>query len=173
MSGLNPITDVILEIATIVTDSELNIVASAEPIVLQQPAKLFETMDDWNQKHHMESGLWQKTQESRISLYQAEQNTLDFLKNYTEHNTSPLCGNSIYQDKRFIAQYMPLLNQHLNYRLIDVSSIKELVKRWDLGGQITKRIEKKNNHRALDDIIESIEELRIYKEHIFLKNLAT
>lgn len=167
MSGLNPESDVILEVATIVTDNALNTIAQGPALVIGHPPELFDSMDDWNQKHHTESGLWQKVCDSKITLAEAEQQTLAFIKAHSEAGHSPLCGNSIYQDKRFITKYMPLVDAHLSYRLIDVSTVKELVTRWDLAANIGATFTKKNGHRALDDILESVEELRFYRQHIF------
>lgn len=167
MSGLDPAVDVILEIATIVTDNELNLVATGPSLVLNQPAALFEQMDEWNQTHHTESGLWQKVLDSKVTLAEAEQQTLDFIKEHSEEKHSPLCGNSIHQDRRFITKYMPKIDDYLSYRLIDVSSIKEVVTRWGLLDKVEATLIKKNGHRALDDILESVEELKFYREHIF------
>lgn len=167
MSGLDPETDVILEIATVVTDNELTLVAKGPSLVLSQPAELFDKMDDWNQKHHTESGLWQKVQESTISLAEAEKTTLDFIRQHTEVGQSPLCGNSIHQDRRFICKYMPLIEAQLSYRIVDVSTVKELAARFGLLAKVKESFTKKNGHRAMDDILESIEELRFYRRHIF------
>lgn len=165
MSGLDPEKDVILEIATIVTDKHLEILAEGPTLIIGHDASLFDRMDDWNQAHHVKSGLWEKVVRSTTDLTAAESQTIEFLKDYTIARQNPLCGNSIAQDRMFINRYLPNLNQHLHYRMIDVSSIKELVKRWYPHGP--KEPAKQNNHRALDDIRESIEELRFYRDHYF------
>lgn len=167
MSGLRPEENVILEIATVVTDNALTIIDQGPAVVLSQPAELFDTMDDWNQKHHTESGLWQKVLDSKVTLAEAEQQTLDFIKEHSEEKHSPLCGNSIHQDRRFITKYMPKIDDYLSYRLVDVSSIKEVVTRWGLLDKVEATLIKKNGHRALDDILESVEELKFYRQHIF------
>ena len=163
MSGLDAARDVILEVATIITTSNLEIIETGPNIVIHQEEKLFETMDDWNKKHHTQSGLWQKVLESKTSMEEAETLTLDFIKKHTLPNQSPLCGNTIYQDRIFLSKYFKKVDEHLHYRLIDVSTIKELVKRWAPNGK--KAPTKKGDHRALSDIIESIEELRFYRDN--------
>lgn len=165
MSGLNAQTDEVLEVAVIVTDSELNILAEGPNLVIGHPAKLFDSMDEWNQKHHVQSGLWEKVVRSEVSVEQAEKAILDFLKPYTLERKNPLCGNSIAQDRMFIIRHMPKLDAYLHYRMIDVSSIKELTRRWYPNSQA--QLAKKNMHRALDDIRESIEELKFYRSHFF------
>lgn len=164
MSGLNPERDVILEIATLITDADLNILAEGPEIVVQQPAELFVQMDAWCQEHHTKSGLWQRVIESNVVLAEAEKQTLEFVKKYCKLRESPLCGNSIWQDRRFLARYMPSLDTYLHYRIIDVSSIKELVARWTPQHKFPS---KKGSHRALDDIRESLEELKHYRSTIF------
>ena len=165
MTGLNPEQDTVIEIATIITDSQLGIVAEGPNLIINQPAELYEQMDDWNQEHHKKSGLWDAVLASQTSLEQAEAETLAFIKTHTVERSSPLCGNSIHQDRRFIRRYLPQIDQHLHYRMIDVSSVKELCKRWYPGQEYAK---KQNLHRALDDIKESIEELKFYRQHIFV-----
>lgn len=166
MSGLDPERDVILEIATIITDADLNILAEGPEIVVQQPASLFANMDAWCQEHHTKSGLWQRVLESNITISEAETLTLDFVKKHCKSRESPLCGNSIWQDRRFVARYMRSLDAYLHYRIIDVSSIKELVVRW---APQHKFPSKKGNHRALDDIRESLDELRHYRTNAFVQ----
>ncbi len=166
MSGLNPQSDVILEIASIITDSDLNILAEGPNLTIHQEKNLFDLMDEWNQTHHVKSGLWDQVLQSKISTSQAELETLDFLSQYCEPKMSPLCGNSIAQDKMFLLQHMPQLANYLHYRLIDVSTIKELGRRWYKSGP--KPNPKKETHRALEDIKESIEELRFYQKHYFI-----
>jgi len=164
MTGLEPDRDTIIEMATIVTDGELNIIAEGPEIVIHQDASLFAGMDDWNKEHHTKSGLWQKVVASKISLAEAEAETLAFIKMHCGEKESPLCGNSIWQDRRFLVRYMPKIEQYMHYRLVDVSTIKELAVRWypDL-----KFAKKKGSHRALDDIRESVDELKFYREHLF------
>ena len=163
MSGLHPHVDVPLEIATIITDNDLNELAEGPNLVIHQPDSVLEAMDEWNTDHHGRSGLTQAVRESTISLQEAERQTLEFVKAWTQPNSSPLCGNSIAQDRRFIRRYMPDLDAHLHYRIIDISSIKELSWRWfELGPP-----EKRESHRALDDVRESIEELQFYRQTLF------
>jgi oligoribonuclease len=165
MSGLDPKTCVILEIATLITDKDLNLVAQGPALVIHQPLGLLEGMDDWNKKHHKASGLWEMVQSSRTTLAEAEQKTLEFVSLHCKEKTSPLCGNTIYQDRRFLIEYMPKLESYLHYRLVDVSTIKELVKRW-YGPELQAPL-KKQKHKALEDILETIEELKFYKANIF------
>ena len=165
MSGLNPEIDTILEIATVITDSELNTIAIGPELVINQEASLFDQMDDWNRKQHTKSGLWQKVLESNTSLDDAELTSLNFIIEHTVPNKSLLCGNTVYQDRRFLNKYMAKIDDHLHYRLIDVSTIKELAARWFPN---VPPHQKKNNHRALDDILESIAELKYYRQHIFI-----
>ena len=163
MSGLDPEHDVILEIATIVTDGDLDILAEGPTLVIHQSDEVLEGMDEWNTKHHGESGLTERVRASEIDTAEAEARTLEFLRDHVEPQTAPLCGNSIGQDRRFLYRYMPELSEFLHYRSVDVSSIKELVTRWyDL-----EPPEKDTRHRALDDIRESIDELRFYRDHVF------
>jgi oligoribonuclease len=165
MTGLDPDQDEIIEIATLITDAELNVIAEGPELVIHQPEKRFAKMDDWNQEHHTKSGLWAAVLKSEISMADAEQQTLAFLKQHIGERTSPLCGNSIWQDRRFLARHMPRLEAYLHYRLVDVSTIKELTRRWypDLGAYSKKVL----SHRALDDIRESIAELKFYREKLF------
>jgi oligoribonuclease len=163
MSGLDPERDTILEIATLVTDSDLEIVAEGPVIAVHQSDAVLESMDEWNREHHAASGLIGRVRASRIDLAEAERITLDFVRGHVDERTSPLCGNSIWQDRRFLARYMPKLESYLHYRIVDVSSIKELARRW-YPSQVP---EKKNTHLALDDVRESIEELRAYRRTIF------
>jgi oligoribonuclease len=165
MSGLDPKTCSILEIATLVTDKDLNPLAQGPSLVIRQPESVLNSMDEWNKEHHSKSGLVKAVQESKISLVQAEQQTLDFVSQHCAPQSSPLCGNTIYQDRRFLIEYMPKLESFLHYRLVDVSTIKELVKRW-YGPEFQAPI-KKQKHKALDDILETIEELKFYKKTVF------
>jgi oligoribonuclease len=165
MTGLDPKTCVILEIATLITDKDLNLVEQGPTLAIHQPEAVLEAMDDWNKKHHGESGLTAAVRASRISLGEAEKATLDFIAAHCKPRSSPLCGNTIYQDRRFLLEYMPTLDAYLHYRLVDVSTIKELVKRWY--GPEFQAPPKKQKHKALDDILETIEELRFYREKVF------
>jgi len=167
-TGIDVETRTILEIATIVTDKELNILEEGPNLVIHQSDDVLETMDAWCIKQHKESGLTEAVRRSKTSLKQAERKTLEFVSRYCPSGACPLCGNSICFDRRFIMRYMPGLNAHLNYRNVDVSSIKELVYRWYPA--TPKKIEKISSHRAMDDIRESIEELRLYRRTIFKEN---
>ncbi len=164
MTGLEPDRDTIIEMATLITDGELNVIAEGPEIVVRQDAKLFDGMDDWNREHHTKSGLWAKVITSEISLEEAEKRTLDFLKQHLGPREAPLAGNSVWQDRRFLARYMKQLEGFLHYRLVDVSTIKELAGRWYPKVRFTKR---KGAHRALDDIIESLDEMRFYRQALF------
>lgn len=166
MTGLDPDSDHIIEIATIITDQQLNIIEEGPVLAIRQPEALLEGMDDWNQRHHSASGLVDRVRSSDVNERSAELQTLEFLRRYVPENASPLCGNSICQDRRFLYRYMPELERYLHYRNLDVSTLKELARRW--APHIAEGITKKATHRALDDIRESIEELRYYRKH-FLK----
>lgn len=165
MTGLDPEKERILEIACIITDASLNVIAESEVIYVKQSEELFAAMDEWNTTHHTATGLIDQVRQKGISEQEAEDKVLDFVSQHTREGKSPLCGNSIGQDRRFLVPYMPRVESWLNYRNIDVSSIKELAIRWrpDLAGKVNK----KEVHRALDDIKESIEELKFYQEHFF------
>ena len=165
MTGLDPEVDRILEVATLVTDSELNLIAEGPVIYVRQSEELIAGMDEWNTTHHNESGLIDLVREKGISEQEAEGLTLAFLKEHTTARVSPLCGNSIGQDRRFLVKYMSELEDFLHYRNLDVSTIKELAARWR--PDIAASHQKKNSHRALDDIQESIEELKHYRTHFF------
>jgi oligoribonuclease len=165
MTGLDPKNDTIIEIATIVTDSDLNLIAEGPVLAVYQTDEALSVMDDWNIKHHGESGLIDRVKGSSISLEQAQQQTIDFLALHVPKGASPLCGNSIGQDRRFLVKYMPILEDYFHYRNVDVSTVKELARRW--APEVFSGVKKKNTHQALDDIRESIEELRHYREHFF------
>ena len=169
MSGLDPGTCVPLEVATIITDSQLNVLAEGPNIVIHQPDSVLDAMDEWNTSHHGASGLTKAVQESTVSCEEAESLTLTFLEAWTTAGRSPICGNSIGQDVRFIRRYMPRIDNHLHYRVVDISSIKELVGRW----YGIEPPPKKEAHRALDDIRESIAELRFYRQTIFAEQPRT
>jgi oligoribonuclease len=166
MTGLNPDTDLIIEIATIVTDKNLNIVAQGPVLALHQSDEALAAMDEWNQTHHGQSGLIDRVKASTINNAEAERLTIEFLKHWVPENSSPICGNSIGQDRRFLYRYMPKLEAYFHYRSIDVSTLKELAARW--APEVKDGFNKESTHQALDDIIESIEELRYYREH-FIK----
>lgn len=161
MTGLSPETDVIIEIASIVTDSQLNILDEGPVIAVSQPLTRLAQMNEWNTRTHTESGLVNRVKESTISTAEAESQTLEFIRSLVPGNHSPLCGNSICQDRRFLARHMPRLEAYLHYRNLDVSSIKELVSRWR--PELLNGFSKRNTHRAMEDIRESIEELKYYR----------
>jgi len=163
MTGLSPENDRIIEIATIVTDAQLNPLAEGPVLAVHQSDALLDGMDEWNTEHHNNSGLVARVKESRISEMQAQAQTLDFLKEHVEAGMSPMCGNSICQDRRFLANYMPELEAFFHYRNLDVSTLKELARRWK--PEILPGFKKDNKHLALDDIRESISELQYYREH--------
>ncbi|MCX7105386.1 MAG: oligoribonuclease [Methylococcales bacterium] len=163
MTGLNPDIDVIIEIATVVTDKDLNILAQGPVLAVYQSDEILANMDEWNQKHHGASGLINRVKSSRINDIEAERLTIEFLKQWVPENTSPICGNSIGQDRRFLYRYMPKLEAYFHYRNIDVSTLKELAARW--APEVKEGFNKELTHQALDDIIESIEELRYYREN--------
>jgi oligoribonuclease len=164
MSGLNPDEHVILEVAVIVTDDQLDIVAEGPNIAVYHSEDTLQSMEAWSRNHHSESGLLRRVQESTCDIKKAEQHLLDFLTQHVDKEVSPLCGNSVWHDRRFLRRYMPLINGYFHYRNIDVSSLKELVKRWypDL-----PPFHKKKNHLALEDIKESIQELKYYHQSVF------
>jgi len=165
MTGLDPETDTIIEIATVVTDSNLNVIAEGPEIIIHESKEKMDAMDEWCVKHHGESGLTERVINSNISCAQAEQETLAFLKKWTEAGASPLCGNSIGQDRRFLVRYMKELEAYFHYRNIDVSSIKELGRRW--APEMASAHKKQGTHLAMMDIKESISELQHYREHFF------
>ena len=165
MTGLNPEHDRIIEMATIVTDSDLNIVAEGPVFAIHQSDELLNGMDEWNTRQHNSSGLVTRVQESCIDENKAQAATLEFLRQYTMDGKSPLCGNSIWQDRRFLARYMPELEKYFHYRLIDVSTLKELALRW--APRVYNGVQKDSRHLALDDIHDSIKELRYYREKLF------
>jgi oligoribonuclease len=166
MTGLNPDTDMILEIATVVTDSELNVLAEGPVFAIFQPNEILEKMDEWNQTHHGQSGLIQRVKESTVSIQEAERLTLAFLQKYVPQGKSPMCGNSICQDRRFLWRLMPQLEAYFFYRHIDVSTLKELAKRWK--PSIADGFKKESEHLALQDIHDSIAELKYYRQ-LFLQ----
>ena len=165
MTGLKPDTDSIIEIATIVTDKELTVLAEGPVMAIYQPDEVLARMDDWNQRQHGSSGLVARVRASRISTPEAEARTLDFLAPLIAAGASPMCGNSICQDRRFLARHMPRLEKFFHYRNLDVSTLKELAKRW--APDVAAGVAKQSSHLALADIRESIEELRYYRTRLF------
>ena len=165
MTGLDTDQDRIIEIATIVTDENLNILAEGPVLAIHQPDIVLNAMDEWNTRQHGQSGLVQRVRRSTLTAQDAEQQTLAFLKKWVDAKKSPMCGNSICQDRRFLARQMPTLERFFHYRNLDVSTVKELAYRWR--PDILSSFEKKGNHLALDDIRDSIRELRHYKAHFF------
>ena len=161
MTGLDPDRDSILEVATIVTDSELNELAEGPVYAVHHDLALLESMDDWNREHHAASGLWDRVLASRVSMREAEQGTVEFLEHWTTPGASPMCGNSICQDRRFLYRLMPELERWFHYRNLDVSTVKELAARW--APDVLLEFNKENRHEALADIRESIAELRYYR----------
>jgi len=166
MTGLDPQECTILEIATIVTDSHLTVIATGPNLAIHQPDEILDGMDEWNTSHHGASGLTERVRASDVDMADAEEQTLAFIRKHVDPNVAPLCGNSISQDRRFLRAYMPRLEQYLHYRNVDVSSIKELVKRWYPADM--RAPSKQAAHLALEDIRESIEELRYYRDAIFV-----
>lgn len=163
MTGLNPDEDAIIEAACLITNTNLELVAEGPHLILHQDQDVFTTMDAWNQNQHTKSGLWEKVVASKLGCAEAEEQLLSFIKEHTRDRPY-LAGNSIWQDRRFIRRYMPKLDAYLHYRMIDVTSVKILVDYWR--PKVTHH--KKDAHRALDDIKESIEELKYYRERVFI-----
>jgi len=163
MTGLVPEKDIIIEIATVVTDANLNVLAEGPSLAIHQDNKHLESMDEWNTRQHNKSGLVQRVKESEISINEAEKQTLDFVMKYVDPGASPMCGNSICQDRRFLYNYMPKLEKFFHYRHIDVSTFKELAVRWKPDVVITSF--KQSKHLALSDIYDSINELKHYREN--------
>ncbi len=163
MSGLNPEDDRILEVALVVTDSQLDVVAEAPVLVLFQQDSVLDGMDNWNKSTHAKSGLVEKVRSSRLPEAEVEERMIAFLQEHIPPGVSPMCGNSICQDRRFLVRWMPQLEAHFHYRNLDVSSLKELVKRWK--PEILPGLTKQGRHEALADIYDSIAELKYYREH--------
>lgn len=166
MSGLDPDTDRILEVALVVTDPQLNTVAEAPVLVVRQPHAVLDTMDVWNKSTHAKTGLIEKVKAATLSEADVEARMLAFLADHVPPKMSPMCGNSVHQDRRFLARHMPALEAYFLYRNLDVSTLKELARRWK--PEIMAGLTKHGKHEALADIYESIEELKYYREH-FLK----
>lgn len=165
MTGLDPERDCIIEIATIVTDSQLNVLSEGPNLVISQKKEVLDKMDAWNKKQHGRSGLIDKILLSTITEEEAQKQTIEFLKSYVKKNESPMCGNTICQDRRFLVRYMPELEAYFHYRHLDVSTVKELAKRW--APSLFEGYKKESAHVALEDIKQSIQELRYYREHFF------
>jgi len=161
MTGLDTQNDRIIEIATIITDGDLNILAEGPEIAIHQPDQVMAGMDEWNTNQHARSGLTERVRQSRYTESQAEQETLDFIRQYVPQGASPICGNSICQDRRFLARCMPELEAWFHYRNLDVSTLKELARRW--APEVAKGVVKSGRHLAMDDIRDSINELRHYR----------
>jgi oligoribonuclease len=166
MTGLDVDREHIIEIATLVTDASLEVVAEGPELVVHQPDSILDAMDAWNKEHHGGSGLTDRVRASRVTVADAERLTLEFVKAHCGERTAPLAGNSIHQDRLFLRKYMPALEGYLHYRMVDVSTVKELARRW-YPGELAAAPAKRETHRALDDIRESIEELRYYRRVIF------
>jgi oligoribonuclease len=166
MTGLDPDRHVIIEMATLVTDGNLNIVSEGPQLAIRQAEHLLDDMDEWNVTHHTDSGLLARVRgEDAVTQTEAEALTLAFLEQNVEVNSAPLCGNSIWQDRRFLARHMPSLEAYMHYRIIDVSTVKELARRWR--PDLLSKVIKKGEHLALADIKESIAELQVYQAHFF------
>ena len=166
MTGLHPDIDRIIEVAMVVTDSELNLLAEGPVLAIHQPDTVLDAMDKWNQSTHGKSGLIDRVRASTLTEAAAQRILLEFIRAWVPEGKSPMCGNSIHQDRRFMVKYMPRLEAYFHYRNLDVSTLKELAKRWNPA--VAKSVVKRGSHKALDDILESIEEMRHYREH-FLK----
>jgi oligoribonuclease len=164
MTGLDTQNDHIIEIATVVTDGQLKVLAEGPMIAIHQPQAVMDAMDEWNTNQHGKSGLTQRVLDSTYDTASAERETLAFLQGWVPKGASPMCGNSICQDRRFMARLMPTLEDYFHYRNLDVSSLKELARRWAPG--VYKGFSKESSHRALDDIKDSIAELSYYREHL-------
>ncbi len=164
MTGLDTGRDSILEIATVVTDSQLNVLAEGPELAIAHPLEALEAMDDWNRNQHRKSGLWQRVLDSDVSIAQAEALTVAFLNEWVPANASPMCGNSICQDRRFLHRLMPRLEKYFHYRNLDVSTLKELARRW--APNVLEGVRKQSSHTALSDVRDSIEELRHYRRHL-------
>lgn len=170
MTGLTPDHDRIIEMAIVITDNELNILAESPVLAVFQDEETIAGMDEWNTKHHGKSGLIERVRMSTLNEAQAEQIMLDFLSDWVLSNKSPMCGNSICQDRRFLARYMPKLERYFHYRNLDVSTLKELAKRWQ--PDTAKGYKKRSKHQALADIHDSINELKYYRLHLFNAEIA-
>ena len=164
MSGLDPEKNVVLEVAVIITNSQLETLAEAPVLVVHQPDSVLDTMDDWNKGTHGKSGLTQRVRDSRLNEAQVEEQMVAFISQYVPTSTSPMCGNSVHQDRRFMVRHLPKLEAFFHYRNLDVSTLKELARRWK--PELLAGLTKHGKHEALADIQESIEELRYYRQHM-------
>jgi oligoribonuclease len=171
MTGLNPEKERLIEIATVVTDPYLTILAEGPVFAIHQSDELLKSMDAWNTKQHNLSGLVDRVKASTVTEAEAEEKTIEFLRSFIPAGKSPMCGNSVYLDRCFLARYMPNLERYFHYRALDVSTLKELALRW--APRVYAGVQKESKHLALDDIRESIEELRYYRDHLFDKNVFT
>lgn len=167
MTGLNTETDFIIEVALVITDAQLEVLAEGPVLVVSQPDAVLDNMDAWNTNTHTKSGLVDRVKASRLTEAEAEKIMLEFLQQYVPEGVSPMCGNSICQDRRFLARYMPQLEAYFHYRNLDVSTLKELVKRWK--PEIRSGVVKNGRHEALADIYDSIEELKYYRKHFIVQ----
>ena len=165
MTGLDPDVDAILEIASLVTDNDLTVIAEGPVLAIRQGEELLAGMDAWNVEHHTASGLVERVRRSPVNVTEAEALTLAFIQRHAERHAVPLCGNTVWQDRRFLKRYMPTLEDWLHYRIVDVSTVKELARRWK--PELAARFTKRNTHRALDDIRESVAELKHYRDGFF------
>lgn len=164
MTGLEPLVNRIIEIAAVITDPQLNVIAEGPVIAIHQDEQTLKTMDEWNRTTHTRSGLYQRVLDSRIDEEQAQKMLLEFFSRYVSAGSSPICGNSIGQDRRFMARWMPDLEAFFHYRNLDVSSLKECVKRWS--PEVMRKYRKTSKHEALSDIYDSIEEMKFYRNEI-------
>lgn len=165
MTGLNPEKERIIEMAIIITDAQLNLVAESPVFAIHQSDELLNAMDSWNTKQHSSSGLVKRVRDSEMTEEIAQREMIEFLKRYVPAGKSPMCGNSVYQDRRFLYRYMPELERYFHYRLIDVSTLKELARHW--APSVYAGLQKETKHLALDDIRDSVEELKYYREKLF------
>ncbi len=171
MTGLDTLNDHIIEIATVVTDKELNVLAEGPVLAIHQHEPVLAGMDEWNRRQHGGSGLIQRVRDSRLSAGDAEQQTIAFVAQWLEKGQSPMCGNSICQDRRFLAREMPALERYFHYRNLDVSTVKELARRW--APKLLEGLQKSSTHLALDDIYDSINELKHYRQHFIRVETST
>ncbi len=172
MTGLDPKVCTVLEIGVVITDNELEVVAEGPVIAIHHSEKVLGSMESWSKHHHRKSGLTEECRKSKITMKKAEEKVLAFVKAHCKERTAPLCGNTIWQDRRFLVKYMPRLESYLHYRTIDVSSVKELVMRWYPTDHKMPRL-KDQTHRVMNDIRESIEELQFYRRKVFVPSGAT